>query len=257
MKSGNKEEKAVQDLAIDSTLSPDYIIVNGVDSRTLSSIWVDTPPVPPFAKQRYTKENAGSDTDNFTLDDEYENITLKVTAYSFPDDFDNTAFYAYFKNATTLITSRFSNYCYHVKYVEIAEPESVSNGARIKYTIAFECEPFKYSAENEFVALPEWVGYTTQNHGTRYSKPVFVIDTSSATDLTLTVNGESLAIANAPAFTQIMIDCESMTASSDIVLNPYSTGKFPFFAVGDNMISVSSNSGTISSVAIKKNERWY
>lgn len=228
--------------------SSDYIIVNGIGSDTVG-LYIDTPPVPPMAQQRYTDYQTGSDMDGCTPDDAFENIRLTITAYQFfPDSFDNRAVYDFLKNPKTLQISRFDEYYFKVQKISGIQPESKSNGKRIKYTISFDCKPFKYAVENELSAIEKG---TITNNGNRYSRPVWIV--SGAGERILWVNSQSINISGVSG--NVCIDCEKMIAYTETtIINAQTTGKFPFLAVGDNAVDWNEN---ITSVYLQKNERWY
>ena len=58
--------------------SRDYFLLDGVSSATVG-LYVDTPPIPPLAKLRYTTWQTGIDMDNASPDDVFENITLSFS----------------------------------------------------------------------------------------------------------------------------------------------------------------------------------
>lgn len=226
----------------------DYIIINGVSSDTVG-LYIDTPPVPPIAQQRYTDYQTGTDTDAVSPDDTFENIKVSVTAYQFfPENFDNRAVYNFVKNPKTLQTSRFDDWEYRVQKLLVSAPESQHDGKRIRYRFDFECKPFKYAIENHLGTISAG---TITNSGNRYSRPVWLIEGSG--DISLTVNGETFTISGVDGST--CIDCEKMIAyTQSTIITPNTTGKFPFLASGANSVSWSGN---ITKVMLKKNERWY
>ncbi|MBR1527667.1 MAG: hypothetical protein IJ642_00015 [Oscillospiraceae bacterium] len=230
-------------------ISSDYIIVNGISSNTIG-LYIDTPPVPPMAQQRYTEYQTGADTDGVSPDDTFENIRLTVTAYQFfSENFDNTVIYDYLKNAKTLRTSRFSNYEYRVQKLSGVQTESQHNGKKIKYQINFDCKPFKYAVENPMEDISQG---TIINTGNRYCKPVWTI-TGEGEEAHLIVNGEVLKIFN--LHDTLAIDCEKMLAYyPNAIANSSTLGNFPFLAPGDNTISWTNQ---ITRVTCQKNERWY
>lgn len=236
--------------------SPDYILINGKSSHDVG-LWIDTPPVPPMAKQRYTQYQTGADTDSVLPDDSFENIIIKVTAYQFfTPDFDNRKIYNFLKDAKTLQTSRFHDFYYNVLKVYVNSPESSSNGSRIKYQIEFECEPFKYSTSNIMQEIENQA--TVINSGNRYSRPLWVVtpieEIQSEGICDLTVNGETFRIYNG-LDTPCCIDCQRMVVYTNTeIITQRATGKFPFLASGENIISWNSN---IESVSLQKFERWY
>lgn len=232
-------------------VSGDYILINGISSNTVG-LYIDTPPVPPMAKQRYTQYQTGADTDSVSPDDSFENITLTVNAYQFfAESFDNRAVYDFLKNAETLQTSRFVNFLYKVQKFSVQNPQASFDGKKIQYRIDFECEPFKYAVENSLQTISAG---TITNLGNRYSRPVWVVTGNGGGDCILTVNGAEFKIGG-NLNTACCVDCQRMMAyTSTAVVTQTTTGKFPFLAVGENTVSWNAN---IASVALQKNERWY
>lgn len=240
---------------MDALISQDYILINGNSSHDVD-LWIDTPPVPPMAKRRYTQYQTGADTDSVIPDDSFENISIKITAYQFfTPDFDNRRIYHFLKDAKTLQTSRFSDFYYKVLKVFVQNPESSHNGSRIKYQIEFECEPFKYSISNIMQEISPGI---ILNSGNRYSCPLWVVNPTSGiagdAQCKLTVNGEEFVIYNGLQV-PCCIDCQKMVAYTETeIITQRTSGKFPFLASGDNSVSWNEN---IASVFLQKFERWY
>lgn len=230
-------------------LSSDYIILNGISSNSVG-LYIDTPPVPPMSQQRYTDYQTGADTDGVSQDNTFENIRLSVVAYQFfPENFDNRAVYKYFENPKTLQTSRFNNFQYRVQKLNAIIPESSHNGRKIKYTIDFECQPFKYAIENPMEDISQGI---IHNNGDRYCRPVWTI-TGTGEEAHFIVNGEVLKIFG--LHDTLAIDCEKMLAYyPNVLANSSTLGKFPFLDSGENTVTWTSQ---ITRVTLQKNERWY
>lgn len=217
--------------------STDYFIVNGVSSAAVG-LYVDTPPVPPMAKQRVTTWNTGTDADGHSPDNVYDNIKLTVNAYSFfPESFDLSAVYAFLADARTLMFSRFPNRFLKVVQVDAVNPVQKWDGIRITLKITFICEPFKYHTNNPEtdVTAERYI----QNPGTRFSRPVYKITfTKSLEDVLLSVNGQVCRIGRG-ADSPLWIDATRMIAyNSDMEnMTQYTNGLFPFLAPGDNLLS--------------------
>jgi len=237
-------------------ISQDYILINGNSSHDVG-LWIDTPPVPPMAKQRYTQYQTGADTDSVISDDSFENIIVKITAYQFfTPDFDNRKIYHFLKDAKTLQTSRFSDFYYKVLKVFVQNPESSHNGSRIKYQIEFECEPFKYSISNIMQEISPGI---ILNSGNRYCRPLWVVvpDAEHIGDegrCELKVNGETFTIFNGLKV-PCCIDCQKIAVYTETeIITQRTSGKFPFLASGENSVNWNEN---IASVSLQKFERWY
>lgn len=232
--------------------SKDYFIINGVSSRSIPDLYVDTPSVPPMAQQRYTTYQTGADEDSTSPDSTYENITYTLTFYTFDrENFDNRDIYAFLANAETLQISRFNDFYFKVREVRMSEPKNVSRGLKIRYTVTFMLAPFKYLTDNPETTISN--GSVVRNNGTRYSKPIFKI--TGTGNIKLTVNGETFEVNGLSAGQEITIDSSRyITYSGNDLFHNRTKGKYPFLAVGDNWIEWD---GSISSVKITKNERCY
>ena len=228
--------------------SNDYFTLDGVSSATVG-IYVDTPPIPPLAKQRYTTWKTGIDMDNASPDDVFENITISFSCFVFfkSTNFDLSAIYAFLQGKTTLQYSRFADRYFKIRQIGGLTPQQQYDGNKFKFTVSFVCAPFKYHTSNSAVTPSG----TIENPGTRYSRPVYAITHSGACKLT--VNGEELQIA-AGAASPIYIDAERMIAYDGTGANQtkYTTGNFPFLVPGVNTIST-----TGSLVSVTGNWRDY
>lgn len=232
--------------------SPDYFIINGISSRTIPDIYVDTPSVPPMAQQRYTTYQTGADEDGTSPDNTFENISYTLTFYTFDrKNFDNHDIYAFLANAETLQISRLSGYYFKVREVKPNAPENVSQGQKIRYKVNFTLAPFRYFTDNPEINVK--AGSIISNNGTRYSRPVFKIVGNG--DIKLTVNDETFEVKGLTSSQETVIDsARYITYSGNDLFYNRTLGKYPFLAVGDNIISWQGN---ISSVKIIKNERCY
>ena len=232
--------------------SPDYFTINGVSSRKIPDIYVDTPSIPPMAQQRYTTYQNGSDEDGTSPDNTFENISYTLTFYTFDrKDFDNTDIYAFLANAETLSISRLDGYYFKVREVHPEPPENVVRGRKIRYRISFTLAPFKYFTDNPEITVSD--GDVIKNSGTRYSRPVFKIVGNG--DIKLNVNGETFEVKGLDENVETVIDSSRYITYSvnDLFFNR-TIGKYPFLATGDNVVSWE---GDVRSVRIIKNERSY
>lgn len=229
--------------------SPDYCIINGKSSDTVG-IYVDTPAVPPMARQRYTTYQTGADEDSTSPDNTFENISYTLTFYTLDrENFDNSDIYAFFANAETLQISRLPDYYFKVREKYIDTPENVYKGLKIRYTANFVLAPFKYFTDNPEIIVTN--DSTVTNRGTRYSRPVFRI--SGSGDIKLTINDETFEVKGVSD--SVTIDSQRyITYSGNDLFHNRTNGKYPFLAVGDNIVSWEGN---VSSVKVIRNERCY
>lgn len=232
--------------------SVDWFMVNGVSSDTIPDIYVDTPSVPPMAKQRYTRYQTGADEDGVSPDNTFEDLSYALTFYTFNrTSFDNSNIYAFLANARTLQISRLNGFYFKVHEVQIDNPENVSKGMKIRYNVNFTLAPFKYLTDNPEILVTS--GSIITNRGTRYSRPIFRIVGTG--DIKLNVNGEVFEVTGLSENQQIIVDTSRyMTYSGNNLFYTKTKGKYPFLASGNNIISWE---GDISSVYVTKNERCY
>lgn len=231
--------------------SKDWFKINGISSDTVG-IYVDTPSVPPMARQRYTTYQTSTDEDRTSPDDTYENLNYSLTFYTFDrESFDNSDIYAFLAKAETLQISRFSGYYFKVREVHVDSAENISKGLKIRYNVTFILAPFKYVINNP--ETPVTSGDIVTNNGTRYSKPVFRI--AGTGDIKINVNGSVFEVKELSENQEIVVDSSRyITYSGNNLFYNRTVGKYPLLAVGDNRISYEGN---ISSVKITKNERCY
>ena len=232
--------------------SIDEFKINGVSSNTIKDIYVDTPSVPPMAKQRYTTYQRGTDEDGTSPDNTFQNISYSLNFYTFNrENFDNSDIYAFLADAETLQISRLSDFYFKVREISLDNPENISKGKKILYRINFKLAPFKYLVDNP--ETPVTSGDIITNKGTRYSRPTFKITATG--DIKITVNSESFEVKGLSENQEIVIDSTRyITYSGSNLFHNKTVGKYPLLAVGDNLISYEGN---ISSVKIIKNERCY
>lgn len=214
-------------------ISPDYFKLDGVSSETVG-LYVDTPPIPPLAQQRYTTWETGIDMDYATPDDVYENIELAFSCFLFfkSSDFSLAELYAFLQGKSTLQFSRFPDRHFKIRQLKGVTPIGNYDGNKIALEIAFECAPFKYHDSNSEVSPSSG---KLENPGTRYSRPIYKITHSGA--CSIVVNGETLEIS-ASASSPLYVDAQRMIAYNESGENEtkYTTGNYPFLQPGVNNV---------------------
>lgn len=232
--------------------SPDWFMINGISSDTIPDLYVDTPSVPPMAKQRYTRWQTGADEDGVSPDNTFEDLSYTLDFYTFNrKDFDNSDIYAFLASPQTLQISRLNGFYFKVHEVTVSNPENISRGGKIRYTVNFRLAPFKYFTDNP--EIPVTSGSIVENRGTRYSRPSFKIVGTG--DIKLNVNGEVFEVSGLAENQQIIVDSSRyITYSGNNLFYAKTKGQYPFLAVGNNVISWEGN---VSSVHITRNERCY
>lgn len=223
--------------------SADFFTLDGVSSASVG-LYVDTPPVPPLAKQRYTTWAGALDSDGCAPDDVFDHITLNFDCYCFfTVNFSLSPLYAFLQGKSTLQFSRFPDRFFKIRQVNGITPTPQYDGKRIKMNASFVCSPFKYHTANAEFA-PE--NNVITNPGTRFSRPVYKITNTSAggqvyyTNGSITVNGQQLQIDFGGASQKtVVVDSEKMIAYDDSThenLTRFTAGFFPFLSPGDNAI---------------------
>ncbi len=228
--------------------------LDGVSGSSLG-LAVEIPPVPPMALQQYTVYRFGGDALGYAPDNEFDAITITINARVIrnPENYDNSALYAFLQGKRLLKISRLPGHHFRVRRVLGITPKQKAYGNDITYQLQFVCDPWKYLDENPETVLP--VGGVIKNPGTRYSKPI-IRCTISSVPATITTNGETLTINQTG---QITIDSERMLVYKTVgnvntAVTQYTIGKLPMFSVGQNQVVVSNG---VSNVTVIGNWRCY
>lgn len=242
-------------------VSPDWFILNDGSGEVSSAdldLFVNTPSVPPMARQKYTTYTTGTDEDGTVPDDNYEDIKYSLRFCTFDrENFDNTDIYQFFAKAKKLRISRLPEFEFHIKQVELEQPESLYNGRKIRYTANFTLAPFKYYAFQEEISVTN--GSVVTNKGTRYCKPVFRFDMQEIGEITLRVNGQEFTVKITDEYFadgHFTVDTSRYIAynSDGKILFNSTKGQFPFLNVGENYVEWE---GGVGELKILKNERCY
>lgn len=225
--------------------------LDGVSSDTLG-LFVDFLAPVPLAEQRYTDFNTGADEQGTTPDDVFNNIQYQIRFYTFlPDDYNDTAIKAFCYGKSVLTLSRFPDYYFKIKKTSLQAADGSGYGKRIDYILTLTLAPFRYTVDNEQIALAS--GDSIVNEHTRYSKPEFEIIGTG--DITLTVNGAEFTVKGLETNQTIIIDSSRhITYSGNTLLIGKTEGKYPLLDVGSNTVSWT---GSISSIKYKGNWRDY
>lgn len=234
---------------------PDWFMIDGVSSKQLN-VWCDTPPIPPMAKQRYTSYSATSDSDVTYPDDSFEDISYKLTFFTFSDrpNYDNSKLYSTFLNISRLEISKYPDVYFKVRECELSAEQSYQ-GQKVKYTASMKLAPFKYYTDNSEIELAS--SGIVKNNGTRYCRPI--IEIAGSGTFTFKVNGDVFTVTLADTGQYVVIDSERMITydktTGSIIQNAV-TGLYPMLQVGENTVSYTTTSGVVY-VKLTKNERCY
>ena len=233
-----------------------YIILNGVNSNTLTGLLISKlPPITKPKQRTRTEEIDGRDGDIVT--------TLGYSAYDKSVDiglygnFDIEDVMTYFNSKGTVTFSNEEDKYYNYQIVEQIDFDRLIRFRTAK--VKMHVQPFKYSTVEgtRTFNITSEEEITINNSGNYVSKPVISI-TGSGT-INLSVNGyEVLVIELGEDATTITIDTANMEAynqNTSELMNRDVTGDYDnlYLNAGSNTISWT---GTITQIQITNYSRW-
>ena len=235
-----------------------YIVINGVSSRTINGLIIQT--LPPISKPKIrttVEEIDGRDGDVVT--------TLGYAAYDktftigLAGDYNVDDVISYFNTSGQVIFSNEAD-----KYYNFAMYEVIDFNKLIRFktaTVTMHVQPFKYAADEGAINWTNtnsalYYNADVRNIGNVYSKPKLTI-TGSGTITVYLGLVQILEIALSGTAETIIIDVENMNATdpSGNFLNRQVTGDYGnlIFNVGVNNLRVV---GTLTSVSIERYSRY-
>ena len=233
-----------------------YVVINGVDSRSINGLIVSTlPPITLPPKRTYIEEIDGRDGDiisvlgYYAYDKSFE-IGLK------PDcNVDDVI--SFFNTSGKIIFGNEPDKYYNFECIDTIEFEKL---LRLKKaTVTLHVQPFKY-AEEEGELVYHYEGTSAnikvRNAGNIYSRPKITI--RGAGDVALSINGDSvLSIALPIDGKTIIIDSENMESygTDGAFLNRLVAGNYDNITlkIGTNIIAIFGN---LNEVKISGVSRW-
>lgn len=233
-----------------------YIILNGVNSNTLTGLLISKlPPITKPKQRTQTEEIDGRDGDIVT--------TLGYGAYDksidigLYGDFDIEDIMTYFNSSGTVTFSNEEDKYYNYQIVDQIDFDRLIRFRTAK--VKMHVQPFKYSSVEgtRTYNITSEEEITINNSGNYVSKPVISI-TGSGT-INLSVNGyEVLVIELGEDATTITIDTANMEAynqNTSELMNRSVTGDYDnlYLNAGSNTISWT---GTITQIQITNYSRW-
>lgn len=233
-----------------------YIILNGVNSNTLTGLLISKlPPITKPKQRTQTEEIDGRDGDIVT--------TLGYGAYDksidigLYGDFDIEDIMTYFNSKGTVTFSNEEDKYYNYQIVDQIDFDRLIRFKTAK--VKMHVQPFKYSSVEgtRTYNITSEEEITINNSGNYVSKPVISI-TGSGT-INLSVNGyEVLVIELGEDATTITIDTANMEAynqNTSELMNRSVTGDYDnlYLNAGSNTISWT---GTITQIQITNYSRW-
>ena len=234
----------------------DYIILNGVNSNTITGLLISKLPPITKPKQRTTVEEIdGKDGDIVT--------TLGYSAYDkvveigLYGDFDIDDVITYFNSNGTVTFSNEPDKYYNYQILDQIDYEKLIRFKTAK--IKMHVQPFKYSAVEgtRTFTISSEEEITINNSGNFVSKPVITINGTGT--INLEVNGYEVLVINlGDSANTVTIDTANMEAynqNTSQLMNRDVTGDYDnlYLNAGKNIISWT---GTITQIEITNYSRW-
>ena len=233
-----------------------YIILNGVNSNTLTGLLISKlPPITKPKQRTQIEEIDGRDGDIVTtLGYGAYDKTIDIGLYG---DFDIEDIMTYFNSSGTVTFSNEEDKYYNYQVVDQIDFDRLIRFRTAK--VKMHVQPFKYSTVEgvRTFNITNQTQITINNSGNYVSKPVISI-TGSGT-INLSVNGyEVLVIELGEDATTITIDTANMEAynqNTSQLMNRDVTGDYDnlYLNAGSNTISWT---GTITQIQITNYSRW-
>lgn len=229
-----------------------YIILNGVNSNTITGLLIsELPPITKPKQRTKTEEIDGRDGDIVTkLGYSAYDKTIEIGLYG---DFDINEVISYFNSEGTIVFSNESDKYYNYQILGQIDFERLIRFKTAK--VKLHVQPFKYPVEEETITIS---GETTvTNEGNIYAKPVLNIEGSG--ELEVNLNGlQIFSIDLGEDATKITIDIANMQAynpDTTALMNRQVTGDYNVFKLqtGDNTVEIT---GSVTSATISNYTRW-
>lgn len=229
-----------------------YIILNGVNSNTITGLLISTlPPITKPKQRTETEEIDGRDGDIVTklgysaYDKEFE-----IGLYG---NFDINEVISYFNSEGTVVFSNENDKYYNYQILDQIDYEKL---IRFKTaTIKMHMQPFKYPVQEQTITLS---GETTvQNAGNIYAMPVLNISGSGNIEINLNEQ-QIFEVDLGEDATSITIDTNQMEAynpNTTELMNRKVTGDYSLFKIGSGNNTVEIT-GTVTSATISNYTRW-
>ena len=233
-----------------------YIILNNIDSRTISGLLISSlaPISKPLVRtQVETVDGRSGDIVTPLGFSAYDKVIKIGLTYNY--DIDEII--EYFNSSGVVIFSNEPD-----KYYKYAIYEQIDFEKLIRFKTAevtLHVQPFKYPVNEQpqtFTISSSPATVNIYNAGNIYARPIITITATG--DVALSLNGSSvLNIAFGETAQTIIINCEELNAydEQNILLNRLVTGNYDNIKLnkGSNEIGLTGN---VSSLTINKYTRW-
>lgn len=233
-----------------------YIIINGVSSRTIDGLLIQS--LPPITKPKIRtsiEEIDGRDGDIAQI--------LGYSAYDKPitiglkGDYNVDDVIEYFNTKGEVIFSNELD-----KYYKFAVYDAIDFNKLIRYrtaTINLHCQPFKYLADEQPINVTSRntiTNITVRNTGNVYSKPLLTIKGKDTVTVYID-NVEILSCELGNTESTMIIDADAMNAygPDGVFLNRQVTGDYKnlIFKPKHNILTVT---GQVQTVKVERYNRW-
>lgn len=233
-----------------------YIVLNNISSRSIQGLLIsELPPISKPQQRTRTESIDGRDGDISTpLGFAAYDKTLEI-ALTYDYDIDDII--DFFNSEGKVIFSNEPEKYYKYAIYNQIDLERLIRFKKAK--VVFHVQPFKFSdteAEKTFNFTGSSGSLTIRNNGNIYSRPTIKITGSG--DINLYINGVQLLNISLNTNETIIIDAESMNATSadgSLLLNRRVIGDYDNIKlkVGSNTISFD---GTVTKILIDNYSRW-
>lgn len=228
-----------------------YCILNGVDSRSITGLLIQSMPAisKPLIRTRL-EEIDGRDGDIITK--------LGYSAYDremligLRGNFDVDAVISYFNSEGIAIFSNELGKTYDYLIYNQIDFERL-----LRYrtaTVSFHVQPFKHEANEIELSVPANTDYQVRNKGNIFSRPTITIYGSGT--VTLSVNNSQILQINMGTAEYVTINAEEMNAYyGGVLMNRNVIGDYDAlrFNVGTNTIRIA---GTVTQATVEQYSRW-
>lgn len=231
------------------------VTIDSVSCETVG-LYFDKIPFMPAAKRRATTYQIPGAGEDLTIDAvDFDDIQMTLTAYLRPGR-DIQAVYNWIRSGSRIVLSTQPGIYGIIKQVGEIAPSREGWQAH-KLDIPFTMSPFKYRVSNDPVTLT--APGELQTIGNIYSLPEYTISGASG-DISLTVNGITITITDAPEIVHIDVTAQEIYTVVDSaktnIMESTSGDFWSMVLAPGNVPNAISWSGTVGSVSITKNERW-
>jgi len=234
----------------------DYIILNGINSNTITGLLISKlPPITKPKQRNSVEEIDGRDGDIVTtLGYSAYDKTIEIGLYG---DFDIEDVMTFFNGEGTVTFSNEEDMYYNYQILDQIDYEKLIRFRTAK--VKMHVQPFKYSSVEgtRTFNITSQEQITINNSGNYVSKPVITINGSGT--INLNVNGYEVLVINlGESASTITIDTAKMEAynqSTGQLMNRSVTGDYDnlYLNAGKNIISWT---GTVTEIQITNYSRW-